>query len=100
MDRVSLILFILVGVGVALKGSLLIARIISRRRSILELSLRDEKGLRAVDCSCGYRVEGADEHELFDQLQIHIHQLHPEEEITDEQIGELVATNSYTVVER
>jgi predicted small metal-binding protein len=48
-----------------------------------------------VDCSCGYRVEGINEQELIDQLQIHVDRDHQESRFTDEQIREMVASRVY-----
>ncbi len=78
--------------GVALKGSLLLWRYRLKRRVATH---RGEERVKALECaSCGYHIEGADEEELFDQLQIHVDCDHPELRLTDEQIGELVASGA------
>jgi predicted small metal-binding protein len=99
MHQGVLLLLIFLAAGVGLKGPLLLIRLISKRRSSLYFASHDEEHeVKAVDCSyCDYHIEGADE-ELFDQLQIHIEQAHPDLQLTDEQIGDLLATNSYRVL--
>ena len=101
MHQGVLLLLIFLAAGVGLKGPLLLLRLISKRRSSLYFPSHDEeREVKAVDCRyCDYHIEGADEEELFDQLQIHIEQSHPDLQLTDEQIGDLLATNSYRVVE-
>ena len=82
-----------------MKGPLLLIRLISKRRSSLYFPSHQDDEIKAVDCNyCDYHIEGADEEELFDQLQIHIEQAHPDLQLTDEQIGDLLATNSYRVL--
>ena len=79
-----------------MKAPLLLLRVVSKRRTSLRSSLHDEYEIKAVDCGyCGYHVEGADDGELFDQLQIHIDQDHPGLRLTDEQVGEIIARDAY-----
>ncbi len=97
MTHIGPLILVFWGAAIALKASLLLGRYIKKRRSNLTSPFQEGE-IRAADCSCGYHVEGADADELFDQLQIHIDQAHPEEEFTDDQIADLLANNSYTVV--
>jgi predicted small metal-binding protein len=53
--------------------------------------------MRAIDCPCGHRLEGADDAELFRLAREHIDNDHPEMERTDEQVRERVAADSYDV---
>ncbi len=100
MHQGVLLLLIFLAAGVGLKGPLLLIRLIAKRRSSLYFPLHKEDEVKAVDCTyCKCHIEGVDDEELFDQLQIHIEQAHPEEEVSDQRIGELLATNSYRVVE-
>lgn len=78
----------------AFKIGLLIMRHISKRRSLLYSSSGWEGEIKAAECSCGYRVEGVNDEELFDQLQIHADHAHPELQPTDEQINELVTSGA------
>jgi predicted small metal-binding protein len=56
-----------------------------------------EETMRAIDCPCGHRLEGADDAELFRLAREHIDTDHPEMERTDDQIRERVAADAYDV---
>jgi predicted small metal-binding protein len=51
--------------------------------------------MRAIDCPCGHRLEGADDDELFRLAKEHIANDHPEMERTDEEIRQRVAADAY-----
>jgi predicted small metal-binding protein len=53
--------------------------------------------MRAIDCPCGHRLEGADDAELFRLAREHIARDHPEMERTDDQVRERVAADAYDV---
>jgi predicted small metal-binding protein len=54
--------------------------------------------MRAIDCPCGHRLEGADDDELFNLARKHIEEHHPEMERSDEQLRARVAADAYDVV--
>ena len=56
-----------------------------------------EETMRAIDCPCGHRLEGADDAELFRLAREHIDQDHPEMQRTDDQVRERVAADAYDV---
>jgi predicted small metal-binding protein len=56
-----------------------------------------EDDMRAIDCPCGHRLEGADDAELFRLAREHIDTDHPEMERTDDQVRERVAVDAYEV---
>ena len=56
-----------------------------------------EETMRAIDCPCGHRLEGADDAELFRLAREHIDKHHPEMERTDDQVRERVAADAYDV---
>jgi hypothetical protein len=56
-----------------------------------------EDDMRAIDCPCGHRLEGADDAELFRLAREHIDRDHPEMERTDDQVRERVAADAYDV---
>ena len=58
----------------------------------------EEEKMRAIDCPCGHRLEGADDEELFRLAREHVDRDHPEMERTDEQLRERVAADAYDVV--
>ena len=51
--------------------------------------------MRAIDCPCGHRLEGADDEELFRLARAHIDSDHPEMQRTDEQLRERVAADAF-----
>jgi hypothetical protein len=51
--------------------------------------------MRAIDCPCGRRLEGADDEELFGLAKEHIASHHSDMQRTDEQLRERVATDAY-----
>jgi predicted small metal-binding protein len=53
--------------------------------------------MRAIDCPCGHRFEGADDEELFRLAREHVDRDHPEMERTDEQLRERIAADAYTL---
>jgi predicted small metal-binding protein len=55
--------------------------------------------MRAIDCPCGHRLEGADDEELVRKAREHVDRDHPEMERTDEELRERVAADAYDVAE-
>lgn len=53
--------------------------------------------MRAIDCRCGHRLEGADDEELVRLAREHIAEHHPEMERSDLQLRERVAADAYDV---
>jgi predicted small metal-binding protein len=53
--------------------------------------------MRAIDCPCGHRLEGADDEELFRLARDHVDTHHPEMERLDEQLRERVAADAYDI---
>lgn len=53
--------------------------------------------MRAADCHCGQHLEGTDDEELLRLARAHVDTDHPEAELTDEQIRELVLPGAYDV---
>jgi predicted small metal-binding protein len=51
--------------------------------------------MRAIDCPCGHRLEGADDDELFRVAREHIDRDHPEMDRTDDQVRERVVADAY-----
>ncbi len=49
----------------------------------------------ALLCSCRRHLEGADEEELFREVQEHIRREHPLMELSEAQLREVVAAHSY-----
>jgi hypothetical protein len=56
-----------------------------------------EDDVRAIDCPCGHRFEGAEDAQLLRLAREHVDRDQPEMERTDEQTRERVAADSYDV---
>ena len=51
--------------------------------------------MRAIDCPCGHRLEGADDDELFRLAREHVDRNHPEMQRSDAQLRGRVAVDAY-----
>jgi GNAT superfamily N-acetyltransferase len=47
-----------------------------------------------INCVCGHRMEGADDHDLFRAVRVHSDQAHPDLHISDEWIDDLLAVRA------
>jgi len=53
--------------------------------------------VRAIDCPCGHRLEGADDDELFRLAREHVVRDHPEMQRSDVQLRDRIAADAYEV---
>ena len=51
--------------------------------------------MRAIECPCGHRLDGADDEELFRLAREHVDRDHPEMQRTDGQLRERIAADAY-----
>lgn len=51
--------------------------------------------MRAVDCPCGHRLEGADDEELGRKAREHIQRGHPEMRRSDGELRARIAADAY-----
>jgi predicted small metal-binding protein len=51
--------------------------------------------VRKLDCQCGHTVEGRDDEELLQNGKKHVAEVHPNENFTDDQLRQLIATQAY-----
>jgi predicted small metal-binding protein len=75
---------------VPVPASLPVALSMARRTS-----WRKEHKVRALDCDCGQQLEAADDEKLFENAREHVDQAHPERELSDQQIRNLIAERGY-----
>ena len=54
--------------------------------------------MRAIDCPCGHRLEGADDAELFRLAREHVDRDHPELQRSDEDLRRRISADAYDVV--
>ena len=50
---------------------------------------------RALDCFCGQYLEGDDDEELLNWTRAHVERNHPDMQLTDEQIHQMLAEGAY-----
>ena len=51
--------------------------------------------MRALDCDCGQHLEAANDEGLFDRAREHVNRDHPDMQLTDEEVRQLVAERAY-----
>jgi predicted small metal-binding protein len=51
--------------------------------------------MRVIDCDCGKTLQAGNEDDLVAQVRAHADEEHPDMQLTDEQVRELVADRSY-----
>ena len=51
--------------------------------------------MRAIDCPCGHRLEGADDEELVRLARGHVEEHHPDMERSDAELRARVAADAY-----
>ena len=51
--------------------------------------------MRALDCDCGQHLEAANDEKLLDKAKEHVNRDHPEMQLSDEQVREIVAEKAY-----
>ena len=51
--------------------------------------------VRVQDCECGQHLEAANDDDLFQQAREQVHRDHPEMELGDTQVREIVAQGAY-----
>jgi len=51
--------------------------------------------MRVIDCDCGKTLQAGNDDDLATQVRHHVDESHPELELTDEQVRDLVADRAY-----
>jgi hypothetical protein len=51
--------------------------------------------MRVIDCDCGHTLQAANDDDLAKEARAHIDEVHPDMELSDEQVRELVASKAY-----
>jgi predicted small metal-binding protein len=51
--------------------------------------------MRVIDCDCGQTLQAANDDDLVKQARAHVDEQHPDLEMNDDQVRELVATKAY-----
>jgi hypothetical protein len=51
--------------------------------------------MRVLDCDCGQTLQAANDDDLVKQTRAHVDERHPDLDMNDDQVRELVATKAY-----
>jgi predicted small metal-binding protein len=51
--------------------------------------------MRVIDCDCGKTLQAANDEDLADAVRGHVAEEHPDMEMSDEQVEELVSARAY-----
>jgi predicted small metal-binding protein len=51
--------------------------------------------MRVIDCDCGQTLQAANDDDLVRQARAHVDQDHPDMQLSDEQVRELVSQRAY-----
>ena len=51
--------------------------------------------MRVIDCQCGTTLKAANDEDLEGVIREHVHEEHPDLELSDEQVQEMVAEQAY-----
>jgi len=55
--------------------------------------------MRVIDCDCGVTLQAANDDELADSVRGHVASDHPDMELSDEQVREMVAEKAYSATD-
>ena len=51
--------------------------------------------MRVIDCECGKTLQAANDDDLAAAVRDHVAEDHPDMELSDEQVGQLVSSQAY-----
>jgi predicted small metal-binding protein len=51
--------------------------------------------MRVIDCDCGKTLQAANDEDLAKEARVHVEQDHPDMQLSDDQVRELVASKAY-----
>jgi predicted small metal-binding protein len=51
--------------------------------------------MRVIDCQCGQTVKAANDEDLAEEVRTHVAEAHPDMELSDDQVRQLVASQAY-----
>ena len=55
--------------------------------------------MRVIDCECGHTLQAANDDDLFGVARQHVDQDHPDMELSDDQVRELIADKAYSATD-
>lgn len=51
--------------------------------------------MRVIDCQCGKTLQAANDEDLIEAVREHVDEEHPDMDLSDEQVEELVGSQAY-----
>jgi predicted small metal-binding protein len=51
--------------------------------------------MRVIDCQCGKTLQAANDEDLTDEVREHVGESHPDMQLTDDQLREMVEQQAY-----
>ena len=51
--------------------------------------------MKVIDCDCGQTLQAANDEDLFKEARAHVDQAHPDMQLSDDQVRELVSAKAY-----
>jgi len=51
--------------------------------------------MRVIDCQCGKTLQAANDEDLIEAVRQHVDEEHPDMDLSDEQVEELVGSQAY-----
>jgi predicted small metal-binding protein len=51
--------------------------------------------MRVIDCDCGATVQAANDNDLQGEVRRHVEEAHPDMQMSDDQVRELVSSKAY-----
>jgi predicted small metal-binding protein len=51
--------------------------------------------MRVIDCDCGQTLQAGNDEDLADQLRAHVDETHPDMQLNEEQVRQLVSDRAY-----
>ena len=51
--------------------------------------------MRVIDCQCGTTLQAANDEDLVKAVRDHVNESHPEMDLSDDDVQEMVAENAY-----
>ena len=51
--------------------------------------------MRVIDCDCGQTLQAGNDEDLLKEVRAHVDQEHPDMQLSDDQVQELVASKAY-----
>jgi predicted small metal-binding protein len=51
--------------------------------------------MRVIDCECGQTIKAANDEDLAEQVRDHVADEHPDMELSDDQVHQLVTSQAY-----